>query len=248
MPQQRERYLLVDGLRGLSIVNMVLFHFCYDVFMVYGVDVGWYYRPWARLWQQYICWSFLLIAGFSWRWGRKNALKRGVFINLCGGLVTAVTVLAMPQEAIWFGILTCIGCCVLLVWALRPLLEKIPPAAGIAGSFLLFALFYNAQLGYIGLAGWRVALPQVLYRCRVLTPLGFPYPGFFSSDYFPLLPWFFLFVAGYFFYPLFDKRESWKKAARTRIPLLSALGQKSIWVYLAHQPLCMLVCMLMFGF
>ena len=33
-----KRYGLIDTLRGFALINMVLFHFCYDIFVVYGVD------------------------------------------------------------------------------------------------------------------------------------------------------------------------------------------------------------------
>lgn len=29
--KEQKRYLLIDGIRGLAIVNMVAFHFLYDV-------------------------------------------------------------------------------------------------------------------------------------------------------------------------------------------------------------------------
>jgi len=32
MEAQKKRYYLVDGIRGVAIVNMVVFHFLYDVF------------------------------------------------------------------------------------------------------------------------------------------------------------------------------------------------------------------------
>ena len=35
---QESRYFLVDGIRGLAVVNMVIFHFLYDIFIVYGQD------------------------------------------------------------------------------------------------------------------------------------------------------------------------------------------------------------------
>ena len=33
--EQKKRYELIDGIRGLAMVNMVIFHFLYDVFIIY---------------------------------------------------------------------------------------------------------------------------------------------------------------------------------------------------------------------
>lgn len=40
----KKRFYLIDGIRGLAIVNMVLFHFLYDVFILYGRQPDWYAR------------------------------------------------------------------------------------------------------------------------------------------------------------------------------------------------------------
>ena len=50
--------------------------------------------------------------------------------------------------------------------------------------------------GFEGLRLWD--LPAALYQWDALAVLGFHSPGFSSTDYFPLLPWFFLYLAGYF--------------------------------------------------
>lgn len=244
----KDRYLLVDGVRGLAIVNMVLYHFLYDVFMIYGKDPGWIALPPVHIWQQFICWTFIFIAGFSWRFGLKHDLRRGLFINLCGFAITLVTLIATPTEAVWFGILNFIGCAILLLLPLHRPLERVPGTVGMALSFALFLVFKNVQSGILSLGGLKLLeLPRFLYNSKLLTPFGFPYPGFRSSDYFPLLPWFFLFLTGYFFCSLFLKREGWKGLFRRPIPLLTAIGQKSLWIYLIHQPVCMLLCMLLFG-
>ncbi len=243
---ERERYRLVDALRGLAVVNMVAYHFLFDYFEVLGRDPQWHARPEIYLWQQGICCSFILIAGFSWHLGRAHNLRRGLLLNVWGLVITGVTLLVLPSEAIWFGILNCIGCSVLLALALERPLEKTPPWLGLALCFGLFLLLKHAQTGFLSLGSLRlVRLPAWLY-CRALTPLGFPYPGFRSSDYAPILPWFFLFLCGFFFYYLFEKRPAWRSAARRPIPLLSFIGQKSLLIYLLHQPLCMLVCWLFF--
>lgn len=247
MQTQNTRYFLVDGIRGFAVINMVLFHFCYDVFIVYGKNPLWYNLPAAHLWQQMICRTFIFISGFVWAWGRKTNAKRGLLLNLYGFAITLVTLAAMPTEAVWFGILNFIGCAVLLMFPVQKAVQKIPPVLGFCACFLLFILCKSVPDGYIRIAAlFRIQLPDYLYSIKILTPLGFPFPGFYSSDYFPMLPWFFLYLCGYFFQGVFAKHDSWQRAARRKIPLLSAAGTKAIWIYLIHQPVCMLICMLIF--
>lgn len=243
--QAKPRYYLIDSIRALAMISMIFFHFSYDVFMIYGVDTGWYGRPAVHIWQQSICWTFLFVAGISMHFSHSN-LKHGIFLNLCGLLVTAVTLLFLPSETVWFGVLNCIGCCILAAWLGRRALERIPAPAGLFLSFLLFALLRHVPEGYLALPGLRFSLPSGLYAFRPMTVLGFPYPGFRSSDYFPLLPWIFLFLAGYFFWDLAQKSERLLSLFRLRIPVLHRLGTVSVWVYLAHQPVLMLLCQLIF--
>lgn len=40
----------------------------------------------------------------------RNRIKRGVLLNLAGFAVTCVTVIAEPNQAVWFGVLNLIGC------------------------------------------------------------------------------------------------------------------------------------------
>ena len=47
--------------------------------------------------------------------------------------------------------------------------------------------------GFWNLPGRRLALPQALYASYTTAYLGFMPKSFFSTDYFPLLPWLFLF-------------------------------------------------------
>lgn len=245
MPEKK-RYHLIDALRGLALLNMLGMHFLYDVNVVFGRAPDWILRPAVYVWQQYICWSFILIAGFSFHWGRKNNLRRGLLLNVCGLVITAVTVLVVPSEAIWFGILSFMGCAVLLTVPLERALEKIRPGPGLALCFLLFLLFRRVDSGVLGLSPWLLKLPKGLYRFRVLAPLGFPDPLFYSSDYFPLLPWYFLFLCGWFLFRLFQAHPRWQRLARVRIPVLSTVGRYTLWVYMLHQPVLMGLCMLLF--
>ena len=245
--KQKERYYLLDALRGLALVNMILYHFSYDIFVIYGQNPHWLGAPATFFWQQGICWSFILISGFSWRFGAANSLKRGLFLNGLGLLITAVTWLVIPDEVVFFGILNFIGCGVLLTIPLSKLGKKTPPLLGAVICLVLFALTYPIQNGYLWLGGETLALPRELYS-GVLTIFGFPGAGFYSSDYFPILPWIFLYWTGWFLYPLLMKNKGIRHFLSIRIPLLSDIGRKTIWIYVLHQPILMGICIIWSSF
>lgn len=229
-----KRFGILDTYRGFVIINMIAFHFLYDVFMVFGIDRYWYFEPVNRIWQQFICWSFILLSGWVWPYGAKKALKRGLFVNLCGLIVTVVTILFLPSEIVIFGVLNFIGCAILLMLPLQKLLEKIKPLAGLFLFFALFLLFYNCN-------DWNIGVESIL-----LIPIGFPTRGFYSSDYFSILPWFFLYVTGYYLGRFLENKKGFLRICDVKIPVLDIIGRKSIWIYLIHQPLCYGICLLLF--
>ena len=138
----------------------------------------------------------------------------------------------MPENLVFCGVLTLLGAAVLLTIPLDPLLRRIPARAGLAGSFLLFLLTRDVNSGWLGFEGVRLlALPQNWYRNHLTALLGFPQPGFYSTDYFSLLPWVFLFWTGYYLYRLRRQEQP-----RVSLPVVTALGRHSLLVYLLHQP------------
>ena len=232
--QNRKRFAILDTYRGFVIINMIAFHFLYDVFMAFGLDKSWYFQPTNRIWQQFICWSFILLSGWVWSYGRVKALKRGIFLNICGLLITAVTAVAIPSELIIFGILNFIGCATLLMLPLEKLLKKIPAPLGLTLFFLLFIAFYYCNT-------WSISVDSVF-----LIPVGFPPRSFYSSDYFPLLPWFFLYVTGYYLGRLLENKKGFLRICNVKIPVLDIIGRRSVWIYLIHQPICYGLCLLLF--
>lgn len=244
---QKTRYQLLDAIRGLAIINMVLYHFSYDVCVLYGMWPALLSDMRAHVWQQYICFSFILISGAVWHLGRHH-LRQGLLLSGLGLLFTLVTALFVPSAVIYFGVLSFLGCAMLLMIPLARPLSRIPAPIGFAASLILFALLRHLSSGWIGFGGWRIALPEAWYHGWLSTVLGLPFPGFFSSDYFPVFPWFFLFTAGHFACLWAEQYASARKVMSYRIPLLSRLGRYSIYVYVIHQPVCMALCMLIFGF
>ena len=153
----------------------------------------------------------------------------------------------IPGEAIWFGILNFMGCAVLLLLPMQKILQKVEPIIGAAVSFIFFVLFKNVQNQYLGIGHLElVRLPDALYELKILTPFGFPFSGFISSDYFPIIPWIFLYLTGFYMNQSFMRHKLWQKYAEISIPFLSLVGKKSLWIYMLHQPVSMLICILLF--
>lgn len=248
MSSQQTRYLLFDTIRGVAVINMILYHLSFDIFVLYGIDPQWERHPAVYIWQQCICASFILISGFVWSFGKKTNFRRGLILNLSGLVITAVTALVTPDFIIIFGILNFIGCAILLTIPADRFLRRFPPAAGITISLLLFVMFRNIAQGYIGIGGRQLfILPEQLCEKKLLIPLGLPSSEFFSSDYVPVLPWIFLFLTGYYLHALFQKHPAFKVRAETSVSWLTFIGQHSLLIYLLHQPLCLGLCVLLFS-
>ncbi len=222
----KNRVWELDAARGLALIGMVLVHLLFDLNeltdLLHWQEPGWFVFVKNR------CGGiFLVISGVSVTLGRHN-LKRGVQVLACGGLVTAVTWgmyalgLANGSIIIYFGVLQCLGACMLLWSLFRRLPNRLLLAVGI---FLAGA----------GLFVSRYAFDVPWY----LIPLGLC-PGWFqSSDYFPLLP-----HLGYFLLGTYIGRTCYRDR-QTKLPNvnmkyvrpLCTLGRHSLAVYLLHQPI-----------
>lgn len=234
----RRRFAVLDTLRGFAVLNMVVFHGVYDWVYIFGRPAAWFTGTGnAYGWQQFICWTFILVAGAVFPLGRRP-YKRGLVVFGCGMVLTAVTVLAMPSEQILFGILHFLGLAMLLTAPLRKWLLRVPAAVGAAGSFLLFLLTKSLPYGGLGLGDvllWR--LPAAWYSQRWTFPLGLMGPDFYSADYFPLLPWLFLFWTGMYLWRALSARWGGRLADIGPVPVFGWLGRHSLAVYMVHQPL-----------
>lgn len=220
----------LDTIRGITLVSMMVYHACWDLVYLFHQDWSWYRSFGAYLWQQSICWTFILLSGYCFHLGRRH-LRRGL-LTLAGGAAVSVGSRIAGAPIHW-GVLTLLGAGALLTIPLDPLLRRIPPRAGLAGSFLLFLLLRDVNRGCLGFEGGMILpLPQSWYQNTWTALLGFPGPDFTSADYFSLLPWLFLFWTGYFLYRL----RPAEAGREVRLPLVTALGRHSLLAYLLHQP------------
>lgn len=235
------RYALLDTLRGFSLLSMIAYHATYDLVALYGVRLPWYFDTPGYLWQQSICWSFILLSGVSWHFGR-SPLKRGLLVSACGLAVTLVTALFMPSQLIIMGVLSFLGAAALLMIPVSRALQSVDPRLAAGGCAALFFITRNVGRGYLGFEGINLArLPGFLYTLPGGFILGVPKAGFYSSDYFALVPWFFLFAFGHFLWRCLGTNSRVKAVLRLDLPVLSLLGRRSLMIYLLHQPLIVLV-------
>lgn len=227
---------------------MVAYHAVWDLVYLFGFQWDWYRSTGAYIWQQSICWTFILLSGFCQALGKKRSWKRGATVFLAGVLISLVTWAVTPESRVLFGVLTLLGSCMLLTLPLDPLLRRCKPAVGLLISGGLFFLTKNVNAGYLGFGGWNlVALPQAWYRNLATAYLGFPGPDFFSTDYFSLFPWCFLFAAGYFLCRLLAQRDLPRWFSRRRLPPAAWIGRHSLLLYLLHQPALYALFTILFG-
>ncbi len=232
------------------MISMLLYHASWDLVYIFGVDWPFYRSQYAYFWQQSICWNFIMLSGFCLPL-RKKPLKRGLTVFLCGALVSAVTLIFMPANLVMFGVLTFMGSAMLLVTGLHKILF---PHEGSVNprilfmllilSFLIFMFLKPINSGYL-LTGIR--LPESLYSNLFTAYLGFPAKSFYSTDYFSLLPWIFLFLTGYFWHFLIFPgcRKILEKAP---FKVVQFIGKHSLFIYMLHQPLIYLIFSVIFSF
>lgn len=236
-----KRLHLPDALRGFAIINVVIYHFLYDIFIIYGLNEDWTELPYIKLWQVLGSGLFILISGMVFSRSR-GFWRRGLLLNMLGAAITLFTVLLMPEQAVYYGILTFFGCAVWLLGWLQPLLQKIPAAAGMLLAVFSYLLTMDIDDGYAAVFGmllWQ--WPEYLYTDG-LALLGFNSPGFYSADYFPLLPNFFVMIFGWFLYRRAEQQGQLALLQKGDIGLLTAAGRHSLLIYLVHQPLLLMLC------
>ena len=233
----KKRYFWIDNIRAIAMISMIIFHAVWDLVYLYGMDWEWYRSDMAFVWHQSSCWKFILLSGFFWSFS-KNPLKQGLIVSAGGLIVTVVTLIFSYDSRVIFGVLNLIGASALLMIPLKKWFEKMPAVAGFFAMFLLFGFTYGINDRHLGFFGLElIELPWDLYKNLFTTFLGFPEIWFYSSDYFSLLPWTFLYFAGYFLYRMWkEEKIPGANCLDRKLPVLNWLGKHSLIIYMLHQP------------
>ena len=240
--QPRPRIVFYDTLRGFTVISMCVFHTCYDLAYLYGLNMPWFTAPsFQDLWRDSISFTFLILAGWMTSYSRDNFKRSGIYA-VTALIVWAATSVASVDTPVSFGIIYCMAACTFL-WACfarvaHGSLERFPNIAIYGMGIVLLALFLITN-----------GVQHVRYPVEELAWLGFPSVSFASGDYYPLIPYLFLYLFGAFAAIRYRRSRKHEPAwmLRNWCPPLSFIGRHSLIVYVAHQPIVLLVLQLILG-
>lgn len=227
----KQRIEALDLARSLCILLMLVYHWLYDMAIFGALDFSAVHSFWCETMKYICCCGFILVSGMTARYSR-DIVKRG-FLVFCVGLAVAV-VTAAVKRPVAFGILQFFGVAMMLYGVFGKYAEWARGAAFPLGCAALFALtLYLTKTASVSV--------------RWLYPLGFVYPGFYSADYYPLLPWIFLYAAGAYLGRLVWENRGAPRLAKKFPAALTFPGRHSLLIYVLHQPVLYGLCALLWG-
>lgn len=230
------------------VLYMVYYHTLFDLGYMFGKD-------WAReqftaqpFSQMIIGCTFVFIAGLTIRFSRNPALH-GAKLLMIAAVVSLVTAFFFPGSGIYFGVLHLLAVCMMVYAVCGKWLEKIHWIPGAAVSLVLYLCTYwiypDRIIGIKGL--FELPLPEALTQNNLLYAFGFLGKGFSSVDYYPLLPWLFLFLCGCFAGRLLRSDRLPEFLLRDYCRPLTFIGKNSLFIYVIHQPIIYGICLLLTG-
>lgn len=234
--ETKHRFIELDIIRGITIIAMIFLHLLWDLdfFQVYPLDNGIYQI------NKIVAFSFLFIVGIclSITNGRKTPcqqLKRGLWIFDVGMGLTVITLVFMPDKPILFGVLHCIGLSIILSIPFLYIKKHIVYICAMAGTAITAT---GLLIGSI-----ITENPTIL---QLIIGMHQSDLWKHTIDYFPLLPWFgivlFGIVIGSVLYKDGKRQFKIPQFIQNKSPaMVSYLGRHSLTVYLAHQPILIII-------
>ena len=232
-PRLRERFDRLDALRGVAIVWMAVFHFCYDLDHFKILQQHFRTDPFWTLQRAAIVTLFLLCAGASQALALHQGQdwprfwRRWAQIAGCAVLVSIGSAWMFPRSWISFGVLHGIAVMLILVRLLAPLrgwLWLIGLVALLLPSLVQHPFFDTRATNWVGL----------ITRKPV------------TEDYVPVLPWLGVMLWGVVAtqWLLMRRREVLAGPLPAAWRPVALLGRWSLSFYMLHQPVLIGIIML----
>ena len=227
------RFLLLDITRGICVLAMIVYHFCWDLGYFGFIDLRLITQGFGLFIAQLIGSSFITIAGISSRIlslsdsFKQKFLKRFFKLVFISAVISIATFMLNRNSFIFFGILHFLSVCSLISLIL----------IYVKSNFHLFLIFLCAAI--ISISGITFNLPIML------SWLGFNKDIPVTNDFYPLFPWitfyFFGFWLGKIIYEKINQRANGYSMPIKKINIFfkffEYMGQKALVIYILHQPI-----------
>ena len=237
----KKRIPILDEIKGFSVLVMIAYHTAYTWGYIFELPVGKSMLAVLDPIHYVIPFPFVFISGICTKFSRSN-IRRGLLLMIPALIINIVTIIAdkyIYGIAIYFGVINMLSAVMILYGLTGKYLEKLPSRLSLAVCMILFMITWGIKLEYMGIFGIRlVKMPKVLYKNNFLFPIGFPTRRFVSSDYFPLIPWLFLFLAGAYFADIMKNANCIKteNLYKSHSRVFGFIGKYALYIYIAHQP------------
>ncbi|MEM0214364.1 MAG: heparan-alpha-glucosaminide N-acetyltransferase [Archaeoglobaceae archaeon] len=217
------RFWEIDFARGIAVILMLIFHLFFDAYYFGKIKLEgdfWFWFP------RFIGGTFIFISGFTFSIAYKNfkrVLRRTLRLLLIALGITIATYIFAPDKMVIFGIIH--------FFAL----------ASVFGFLFLGKPFLSLSVGILFLiANFHVS--ELLIKEPYLVWLGIMPYGFRTLDYYPMIPWFGVFLLGMFFGSYYRRESSnyWSNP-------INFLGRHSLAIYLIQHPVIVFLLQVYYG-
>lgn len=233
-----QRIWEIDTLRGTAVIGMVIYHLYFNLTFFHQVTfpnslvslfsiLGWLSRitfvvlVGITIWLRFIKCNKKITTIFL-----KKSLLRTTIIGTSALLISLLISIFYSDFSISFGILHFISLAIIFSIPF----VKFPKAAGIIGTIITAVGFLHFPI-------------QVTNN--YLFIFGFYKPPLNELDYFPLIPWFGIVLLGiYVASQVYENTIESKFNVRkdnTVVSFFSLCGQHSLFIYIVHQPIIVLL-------
>lgn len=214
---RKDRSLIIDVIRGFTVVLMIIFHFSFDLnyFQILNFDI--LHHPFWYAFPRVIVFLFLFATGVSLylahqkeiKW--KAFLKRQLLLIAWAGVISVSTFILFADHWIYFGTLHAIATVSLMS---LPFLKWPKTALFVALALFIPSIFLDYNLPWF-------SLPHQ------------------SWDYISPFPWLGASLLGIF--AAHKGLHLYKLPVNLITRALSYLGNHSLFIYIVHQPLLFVI-------